>query len=165
MDKIDFVPLSKIYEDEIINLMNNREVGKYLPLLAGEFTAESCRDFLKAKKQLWDDHGYGPWAILIHGDFAGWGGVQPVQGEADFGLVLHPKYWGWGRKIFNKIKDQAFNNMGFKSIIILLPPNRPNINAVKRFGFVEDGQLTIDDQIFLRFRLMKPHSKNVGVVS
>ncbi|MCB2091035.1 MAG: GNAT family N-acetyltransferase [Alphaproteobacteria bacterium] len=156
MDKIDFVPLSGIYEEEIIDLMNNREVGQYLPLLVGEFTAESCRDFLKAKKRLWDDHGFGPWAILIHGEFAGWGGIQPEQGEADFGLVLHPKYWGWGRKIFNKIKDQAFNEMGFMSIIILLPPNRPNINAVKRFGFLEDGQLTIDDQIFLRFRLNKP---------
>lgn len=156
MDDIEFVHLSEVKEEQIIDLMNNESVGKQLPLLTGGFSAENCRAFLKAKKQLWDKHGFGPWAFLIKGEFAGWGGLQPEHGEADFALVLHPKFWGWGRRIFYRVKDQAFNEMNLNSITILLPPSRPNSKAVVRLGFTNDGDLTVDGEHFLRFRLTKP---------
>jgi len=156
MDDIQFVHLFEIEQAQIIALMNNELVGKHLPLLGNGFSAENCHAFLKAKHQLWDEHGFGPWAFLINGEFAGWGGLQPEHGDADFALVLHPRFWGWGRKIFNKVKEQAFNNMNLGSITILLPPNRPNSKTVTRLGFIEDGELTIEGEIFLRFRLSKP---------
>lgn len=156
MDEIRFVHLWEIEQQQIIDLMNNEMVGKHLPLLAGGFSEENCQTFLKAKKQLWDKYGYGPWAFIIEDKFAGWGGLQSEQGEADFAMVLHPKYWGWGRKIFSKVKDQAFNKMNLSSITILLPPNRPNSKAVTRLGFFEDGELTAEGELFLRFRITKP---------
>lgn len=155
MEEIKFVQLHEIEESKIIELMNNKMVGKYLPLLSEGFSEENCRSFLKEKQRLWDEHGFGPWAFLINGDFAGWGGLQPEHGEADFALVLHPKYWGWGRKIFNKVKHQAFSKMNIDSITILLPPNRHNSKAVTRLGFIEDGQLAVAGERFLRFRLVK----------
>lgn len=155
MDEIKFVHLFEVKEEQIIDLMNNEMVGKQLPLLAKNFSAEKCRAFLKAKKQLWDEHGFGPWAFLIKGEFAGWGGLQPEHGDADFALVLHPKFWGWGQKIFNKVIDQAFNQLNLKSITVLLPPSRPNSKAIKRLGFIDDGQLIVDGEIFMRFRLTK----------
>ncbi len=158
MDAIKFVHLYEIEEQRIIDLMNNEMVGRHLPLLADGFSVESCRAFLKAKKQLWDEHGFGPWAFLIKNEFAGWGGLQSEHGEADFALVLHPKFWGWGRKIFNEVKDQAFNRMNLSSITILLPPNRQNSKAVTRLGFIEDGVLTVEGEVFLRFRFAKPQS-------
>jgi [ribosomal protein S5]-alanine N-acetyltransferase len=156
MDEIEFVHLIEVKEYQIIDLMNNEMVGKQLPLLIEGFSAENCRAFLKEKKQLWDEHGFGPWAFLIKSEFAGWGGLQPERGEADFALVLHPKFWGWGRKIFNKVKDQAFNQMNLNSITILFPPSRTNSKAITRLGFTEDGQFTVDGELFLRFRLTKP---------
>lgn len=155
MDDIEFVHLFEIEEEQIIDLMNNELVGKQLPLLVDGFSAESCSAFLKAKKQLWDDHGFGPWAFIIKGEFAGWGGLQPEHGDADFALVLHPKFWGWGRKIFNKVKNQAFNEMNLNSITILLPPSRPNSKAVTRLGFTKSGELTVQGETFMRFRLAK----------
>ena len=53
---------------------------------------------------MWDEHGYGPWAFIINGEFAGWGGLQPEQGEADFALVLHPDFWGWEKGFIIKPK-------------------------------------------------------------
>ena len=156
MDQIKFVHLSDIDENAIIDLMNNEEVGKLLPLLKEGFTSEHCKAFVKAKKKLWDEHGFGPWAFVINGRFAGWGGIQPEQGEADFALVLHPNFWGLGRKIFSKIKDQAFNQMNLASITILFPPTRNNSRAITRFGFVEDGKVNVDGEVFIRFRLNKP---------
>ncbi len=155
MDDIKFVHLFDVKEEQIIELMNNEMVGKQMPLLAGGFSPENCRDFLKAKKQLWDEHGYGPWAFLIKGEFAGWGGLQPEHGEADFALVLHPRFWGWGRKIFNKVKDQAFSQMNLNSITILFPPSRTNSKAITRMGFADDGQVTVDGALFTRFSLAK----------
>jgi ribosomal-protein-alanine N-acetyltransferase len=129
MDNIQFTPIFEIQEEQIIDLMNNKAVGEHLPLLTQNFSAEDCQAFFKAKKQLWDKHGFGPWAFLINNEFAGWGGLQPENGDADFALILHPQFWGWGHKIFNQIKDQAFNKMNLDSITILLPPNRPNLKA------------------------------------
>ncbi len=158
MDEIKFVRLSAVTEMQIIELMNNELVGRQMPLLARDFSAADCEKFIQAKQKLWDEYGFGPWAILIKGEFAGWGGLQPEHGDADFALVLHPGYWGWGRKIFNKVKDHAFNQMQFESITILLPPSRPNSRAISRLGFIEDGQLTVDGERFTRFRLLKsPH--------
>lgn len=156
MDEIRFIHLFEVNEKQIIDLMNNEMVGKQMPLLAEGFSTENCRVFLEKKKQLWDKHGFGPWAFIIKGEFAGWGGLQPEYGEADFALVLHPKFWGWGRKIFNKVKDQAFNQLNLESITILLPPSRSNSKALTRLGFTDDGQLAIDGELFMRFRLTKP---------
>ena len=50
MDQIKFVHLSDIDENAIIDLMNNEEVGKLLPLLKEGFTSEHCKAFVKAKK-------------------------------------------------------------------------------------------------------------------
>ncbi len=157
MDEIEFVHLSEIRREEIIELMNNEMVGKQMPLLAKGFSDEDCTIFLKTKKQLWDDFGYGPWAFLIKGEFAGWGGLQPENGEADFALVLHPKFWGWGKKIFNKIKIWAFNKTDISSITALFPPSRANSKTIIHLGFIEDGELIVDGELFLKFRFNKPN--------
>jgi len=157
VNEIKFLHLVEVKEEQIISLMNNELVGKQLPLLSHGFSSEDCRAFLKAKKQLWDEHGYGPWAFLINNEFAGWGGLQNEQGEADFALVLHPDFWGWGLKIFNKIKEKAFNEMNFDSITILFPPSRTNSKAITRLGFINDGEFTVEGEIFIRFRLNKPN--------
>lgn len=156
MDEIKCVHLGEIEPEHIIALMNNEKVGEQLPLLQGGFSAEKCRAFVAAKKQLWQHYGYGPWAFVINGEFAGWGGLQPEHGDADFALVLHPDFWGWGRKIFQKIISQAFDDMKLASITILLPPSRPNSKAVTRLGFVQEDQLIINDETFIRFRLTNP---------
>lgn len=159
MNEIQFVQLGEVHEEKIIDLMNNELVGLQMPLLAEGFSIEQCRAFLQAKKKLWEEHGFGPWAFIINGEFAGWGGLQPEHGDADFALVLHPNFWGWGRKIFNKIKDQAFNQMNLESITILFPPSRTNSRAITRLGFINDGRLNVDGESFIKFRLKKPQAK------
>lgn len=153
MDAIQFVPLNSVREEEIIALMNEERVGRLLPLLVGEFTAEDCRAFIAAKQALWDTHGYGPWAFVINGKFAGWGGLQAEAGDADFALILHPQFWGWGRKIYQRIVADAFERMQLDSITILFPPTRTNARAIERLGFVADGEVIVDDETFHRYRL------------
>ena len=125
MEEIRFVHLSEVNQQQIIDLMNNEMVGKQLPLLANGFSTANCSAFLNAKKQLWDQHGYGPWAFLIKDEFAGWGGLQTENGDADFALVLHPRFWGWGRRIFNQIKDQALTRCSLIQSLSCYPQADP----------------------------------------
>lgn len=157
-NSIEFVSLSEIKKEQLIDLMNNPLVNKYLPLLNQGFTMKECCDFLARKKRLWEEHGYGPYAVLIKGEFAGWGGLQPENEEVHIALVLHPNFWGWGFEIFLAIKKHAFDQMCLESITTLLPPTRHNSKAIMRLGFVEDGQISINNESFVKFRLTNPMS-------
>ena len=156
MPALELIPLHQVALDDLVALMNAPRVGAHLPLLTEPFTPEGARAFLAAKRRIWDEHGYGPWAFLVDGALAGWGGLQPEGGDADLALVLHPRAWGWGRRIFERVVAEAFGAMGLESITALLPPSRPNARAITRLGFVPDGVRVIRGEAFARFRLRRP---------
>ncbi|MFW2057861.1 hypothetical protein ACG93U_15155, partial [Acinetobacter haemolyticus] len=85
------------------------------------------------------------------------GGLQFENGDPDLALVLHPRYWGLGKKIFKQIVNIGFNEYKFNSITILLPPSRNKLKAIYLLGFKFDGEVTIDNQLFIRYRLYKPN--------
>ncbi len=97
--KIEFKRLSEVEKPDLIELMNHEAVRRQMPLFAGDFNDSVCDQFIRAKEKLWTEHGYGPWAFFADGSFAGWGGLQPEKGEADLALVLHPDYWGLGKRL------------------------------------------------------------------
>jgi len=155
---LTFVHLNTIPCQEFIELMNHKDVGKQMPLLSEGFSEETYQGFLEAKTKMWQEHGYGPWAFKIDGQFAGWGGLQAEQGDVDFALVLHPNYWGWGRIIYQAIINQAFNSLNMSSITILFPPTRTNWRAITKLGFKEDGTQTVNQYKFTRYRLLNPQA-------
>lgn len=152
---IEFMQLSEIDRLEIIELMNNPMVRRHMPLLKGCFDDMGYHEFIAAKERLWIEHGYGPWAFVVDGCFAGWGGLQPENGEADLSLVLHPKYWGIGKTIYKEIIDRAFEKMGFETVTVLLPHTRKRTKGLFRLGFKRDGELVVGGERFIRYRLNK----------
>ena len=127
-----------------------------MPLLSDHFTEADCDAFIAAKEKLWAEYGYGPWAFLVDGKFAGWGGLQPESGEADLALVLHPDYWGVGEAIYRKITAEGFEQMRFESVIVLLPLSRRRDRVLKRLGFRSEGEVELYGERFLRYRLYAP---------
>jgi RimJ/RimL family protein N-acetyltransferase len=154
--QIEFKRLTEVDKPAIIQLHNNPLVRRQMPLFEGVFTMEDCNAFIAAKEKLWADYGYGPWAFVIEGEFAGWGGLQPEGEDADLGLVLHPDFWGTGKAIYEKVIDRAFSEMGFDSVTILFPPSRTRIKGILRLGFKPDGEVVIGDERFIRYRLLAP---------
>lgn len=130
-----------------------------MPLTTDDFDEEACREWIRGKEWMWEEHGFGPWAFIVDGKFAGWGGLQPEEGEADLGVVLHPDYWGAGRMIYEEIIRRAFGEMGFESVIILFPPTRTRIKGILRLGFKPDGEMEIGGERFIRYRLRAPASE------
>tara|TARA_B100000609_G_scaffold105849_1_gene84041 strand:- start:148 stop:636 length:489 start_codon:yes stop_codon:yes gene_type:complete len=153
---IEFKRLTEVKKSEIIELMNNQLVRRQMPLLRGDFSEKDCDKFIAAKEQLWENHGYGPWAFIIYDQFAGWGGIQPEKGEADLALVLHPNYWGIGKVLYKEIINRAFDEMGLDSVIVLFPPTRTRIKGLLRLGFKEDKVLEVGNERFIRYRLERP---------
>ncbi len=152
---IEFKRLTEIEKSEIINLMNDPLVRRQMPLLKGDFTESDCEKFVASKEQLWNEHGYGPWAFVINDQFAGWGGIQPEDGEADLALVLHPDFWGKGKILYKQIIDRAFGELGLESVQVLFPLTRTRIKGLLQLGFKKEKELEIGNEQFIRYRLEK----------
>lgn len=145
--------LNEVEYKDLMDLMNNPLVRRQMPLFDKVFTQEDCSRFITAKEGLWLAHGYGPWAFIVDNKFAGWGGLQPEQGEPDLALMLHPDYWGIGKKLYQIIIEKAFGSMGLDTITVLLPLTRGKMNSLSKLGFVEDGTFKIEGKGFVRYRL------------
>jgi len=150
---IEFRRLSDIDAAEIIALSTHPLVRRHMPLADDDFGEAACREWVRGKESQWQQHGYGPWAFMLDGQFAGWGGLQCEGGDPDLGLVLHPQYWGMGKAIYDEIIRRAFGEMGFESVTILLPPSRTRVRAIIRLGFQLDGEVELFGQRFIRYRL------------
>jgi ribosomal-protein-alanine N-acetyltransferase len=155
--QLEFEHLKDIDCAEIIALNTNRLVRRQMPLSDDQFGEEECREWVEGKEEQWEKYGYGPWAFLIDGKFAGWGGFQYENGDADLALVLHPDYWGAGKIIYEEMIKRGFGEMGFESITILLPPARKHIKGVLKLGFQLDGEVELYGERFIRYRLYAPH--------
>jgi len=149
---IAFKRLPEVDKADLVELMNHPLVRRQMPLTSDNFTETDAQNFVEGKERLWAEHGYGPWAFFIDDKFAGWGGLQPEEGDADLGLVLHPNYWGKGKAIYDEIMRRAFGEMGLSSVMVLLPPSRTRVRGMARLGFKQDGELEIYGERFIRYR-------------
>jgi hypothetical protein len=153
---IVFRRLPEVAPGDLIALMNDPRVRRHLPLARGAFGPRECARFVAAKERLWAEHGYGPWAFVIGGEFAGWGGLQQEGDDVDLGLVLRPKYWGAGRALYERFVADAFDRLRAPSVVILLPPSRTRVSGVVQLGFRPDGEVEIAGERFVRYRLVAP---------
>lgn len=154
--QLEFKRLSEISCADLIALNTNRLVMRQMPLSDGDFGEAECREWVAGKEEQWERYGYGPWAFLIDGKFAGWGGLQEENGDADLGLVLHPDYWGMGKAIYDGIIRRAFGEMELESVTVLLPPSRRRVKGILRLGFQLDGEVGLYGERFIRYRLHAP---------
>ena len=153
-----FKQLTEIEKSDLMDLMNHPLVRRQMPLLNGDFDETACDRFIATKEKLWIEHGYGPWAFIIDGKFAGWGGVQPENDMAELALVLHPDYWGMGKKLYYKIIRFAFVQMNLPSVNVLFPPTRTRVKGLLKLGFQEDGIVHFGNKKFIRYSLLRDQS-------
>jgi len=154
--RIEFKRLTEVDIGDIIELMNQPQLRRHMPLLSDTFGEADCDAFIAGKEKLWAEHGYGPWAFIVDGHFVGWGGLQPEGDDADLALVLHPQSWGMGKAIYDKIIERAFGAMGFESVTVLLPPTRIHVKGLQRLGFEIDDEVEYLGERFIRYRLHAP---------
>ena len=89
--RISFRRLHEVSPTDVMDLMNDPDVRRHLPLARGHFGPPEYQRFVAAKNRIWDENGYGPWAFVLDGEFVGWGGLQPEGGDVDVGMVLRSR--------------------------------------------------------------------------
>lgn len=151
--EITFARLTAVSIDAVVALLNEPRNARHMPLAGDRFTAESAAEWVATKDAQWDSAGYGPWAILIDGRFAGWGGFQAEANGADFALVLAPEFWGYGEAVARRALAIGFDELGLTEVLIALPYSRNPDRVVARFGFEPDGDVAYGDAHFRQYRL------------
>lgn len=153
---IAFVRLTAIDPEQVLAMLNDPRKDRHLPLAGGEaFTAETAAAWVAAKDGQWAVHGYGPWAVLLDGEFAGWGGFQAEEYGADFALVLLPRYWGHGEAVALEALRRGFADFALDQVLIALPYSRRPDRVVARYGFVPAGEVAYGGVTFRQYRLTR----------
>jgi ribosomal-protein-alanine N-acetyltransferase len=161
---IELRRLREIRTADIVALMSDPRVVRHMPLAKEPFDDAACARFVDGKEKQWEDNGYGPWAFVLDGVFAGWGGFQKEGNDADLALVLAPAWWGRGPELYRTMLEVGFRpsrdgGFGFESVIILLPPSRTRLKALNRMGFSHEGTIDYLGEPFLKFRLLARDAK------
>lgn len=152
--KIEFSRLTDVPVDDLMRLLNEPRNVRHMPL-SELFTEETTALWAASKNEQWELHGYGPWAVSIDSNFAGWCGFQSEEDGADYALVLRPEYWGHGAAITEAAMEIGFGTFGLSEVVIALPYSRNPERAVGRLGFKPDGEVTYEDIPFRRYRLRR----------
>ncbi len=152
--KIEFVRLTDVDLPAVRALLNEPRNARHMPL-AKEFDEAETAAWVRRKDAQWAQHGYGPWAVLVGGVFAGWGGFQHETDGPDFALVLRPDQWGKGSCIARAALAEGFEEFGFDFVSVALPFTRRPTRALARLGFAPDGEVLYDDVRFQRYRLSR----------
>ena len=153
--RIEFVRLTEVPLAAVVALLNEPRNARHMPLVSGKLTDESAAEWVRTKDGQWERNGYGPWAVLVNGHFAGWGGFQREENGADYALVLAPEYWGQGAAITRAALERGFGELGLDEVIIALPYTRSPDRVVARFGFTPDGEVTYGEAVFRQYRLTR----------
>lgn len=153
--EISFVRLTEVDVVAVAELLNEPRNARHMPLAGERFTAETAGAWVTAKDGQWEANGYGPWAVLVDGEFAGWGGFQAEENGADFALVLSPRFWGHGEAIARRALTVGFTDLGLTDVLIALPYSRHPDRAVARYGFVPAGDVHYGGQVFRQYGLTR----------
>ena len=153
-ERIEFVRLTEVPVAWVADLLNEPRNARHMPL-SRPFSLESAAAWVEAKDAQWATNGYGPWAVLVDGTFAGWGGFQREEGGADFALVLRPERWGHGGAVTRAALDRGFGELGLESVLVALPHTRSPERVLRRLGFEPDGQVTYGEVDFRQYRLTR----------
>lgn len=146
--------LKDIDKEKIIQLLTHSLVKRHMPLSSTHFGEEEYVDFITAKEQIWEEHGFGPEGYFVDDVFIGWAGLQPDEGDDfEIAIVLVPEQWGYGRHIYKELVEFAFIRLKLKSVVIYFPPSRTRIKGIFKAGFIRDGENVIDGKRFMRYRL------------
>ena len=143
--RIELKPLRSVPRELVIEQMNDARVRRHLPLATGDFDEAAYDNFLAGKEAMWSGHGYGPWAFYMDDRYAGWGGLQPDDGEAELALVLCPWAFGYGRLIAAKVIDWGFRERGLDRLLVYIPVSRSVERFLSTGGFIRDGHLSIQE--------------------
>ena len=138
---VEFRRLTEIPLSTVKTLLNEPRNARHMPL-AAPFDDARTAEWVESKDAQWAADGYGPWAVVVDGQFVGWGGFQRENVGPEFALVLSPSYWGVGADVTRADLEHGFREFRFQEVFVALPYSRSPDGLMNRLGFtsVEESE-------------------------
>jgi RimJ/RimL family protein N-acetyltransferase len=136
--------------DSVLAITSDPEQMRYYPRTK---TRDEVRAWLDWNLALYDQHGFGTWAVEVapHWAFAGYCGIRPVtvDGVDEFELAWHISKTHWNRGLGTEAatlaRDLAFNRFGLTRLIALIhPDNAPSRRVAEKLGMAPERELIHD---------------------
>lgn len=131
--------------DGFVEMNRDPGVRKYFPAL---LTPAESYDEMACVEQHWHAHGFGPWALDVRGDFAGFLGLMSVPADMPFAPAVEllyrlvPRFWGQGLATEGSLAALGF---GFRElqldtvVAFAVEANTGSRKVMEKVGMVHRG--------------------------
>lgn len=130
--KPTYVQLHDVATTDLLGVLNNQHVRRHL-VTHDMFDVDTADAWVRDKQamNLRDDCRIR--GIRVGDRFAGWCGVQALDGEVELAIVLDPGHWGMGHQVFRDVMDWA-RELGHETVLIHLLDTRPEYRFLRRIA-------------------------------
>jgi len=136
---IRYAPFDQVDPDAMLGLLNDDVVRRHL-IAHPRFTAASIRDWIHSKRIIDTKTDCRVRAVYIEDQLAGWCAIQPDPQGVELAIVISPRFWGAGGRIFKALltwaKALGHNEVRFH----LLDSRKPYRALIKRASRVETSE-------------------------
>ena len=124
MTDLHYVKLTDIHAEDFVPLLNNPKIRRHL-IEHPQFDTESIQEWLNTKIAMDARAGCQIRAVFYRGRLVGWCGIQWENEQYEIAIILDPKRWGLGKRVFHDMMHWA-KALGHEIISIHLLDTRPN---------------------------------------
>lgn len=114
----------------------------------------------------WDEHGYGPWAVIRRTDarllgHAGLRKLPDLGGETEILYLLDRDVWGMGlaTEAAAGARDFGFATIGLRRLVgFAVPQNLASLRVLQKIGMHDEGEVEVFGLLARRCAMMRPNA-------
>ena len=150
--------------DELLPLLGDPRVAATLSPTGHPPVPGAEPDYVQAKVDHWNAHGYGFWFMreTATGQMLGRGGIQQtlVEGaaEVELGWAVRPERWrqGFATELARACVTVAFEDLGLDDVVAFTLPHNAGSRAVmEKIGMRYERDITYGDLPHVLYRLTR----------
>jgi RimJ/RimL family protein N-acetyltransferase len=135
--------------EALCNILQEPEMMKYFPP-SSPSNVEKAQRYISHQLHLWEEHGYGHWAVVTRedGQLAGWNGLEYLTeiNETEVAYLLTRRVWGHGyaTEAARAAVAFGFGTCNLPAIIGLVHPgNTGSIRVLEKCGLAFADPITL----------------------
>jgi len=128
--ELKYISLTKVDPSDFKALLNKQKTREHL-VEHDLFDSKRLKSWIEEKLEMDRVKGCKVRGILANDIFAGWCGIQYLDEQYEIAIVLDPKYWGLGIRVFKDVMRWA-KELGHDVVFIHLLHTRPEYKFLRK---------------------------------
>lgn len=130
MKQLSYQPLDRADTQQLLAILNKSDVRDHL-IEHALFNEQSLTQWIRQKQNIDSQAQYLVQAVYVDQVLAGWCGLQPDDDGVELAIVLDPRFWGVGPRVFQQLLAWA-KQCGHKEVLFHLLDSRKAYPALAR---------------------------------